>query len=127
MLQKIELTGQHVAVHRDLRKYITRKLASLDRYIPRHARESAQLSVRLREVTDTGKTAYECEASLRMPRHAYLVSEQGRSLQAAIDMASANLRQQIHKYKDTYTNGKRHRHLFARFQRRTFGLPGFPG
>jgi ribosomal subunit interface protein len=124
MLRNIELTGQRVAVHAQLRKYINRKLASLDRYIPRHARESAALTVRLREVTHTGKIEYECEVSLRMPRHMYTVVEQGHSLRAAIDRTAANLRQPIHKYKETFTNDKRRRHLFARFERHIMGMPG---
>lgn len=125
MLQNIELTGQHIAVHEQLKKYVTRKLASLDRYIPRHARESAALTVRLREVTNVGKTEYECEASLRMPRHMYTIVERGHSVHVAVDRAATNLRQQIHKYKDTFTNDKRRRHIFGRLRRRMFGAPGF--
>jgi ribosomal subunit interface protein len=127
MLQKIELTGQRVAVHLQLRRYVIRKLASLDRYIPRHARESAALTVRLREVAHTGRAEYECEASLRMPHHTYTIAERGHSVHAAVDRASANLRQQIHKYKDTFTNDKRRRHLMARFGRQATSIPGLIG
>lgn len=127
MLQKIELTGQRVAVHMQLRRYVIRKLASLDRYIPRHARESAALTVRLREVAHTGKVEYECEASLSMPRHTYTIAKRGHNIHVAVDRASTNLRQQIHKYKDAFTNDKRRRHLMARFGRQVTSTPGLIG
>jgi ribosome-associated translation inhibitor RaiA len=38
---------------------------------------------------------------------------------AAVDIVEAKLKIQIKKYKDKHGNGKLHRHLVARFRRRT--------
>ena len=49
MIQRFEIQGEHTVVDDSLRKYVTRKLGGLDRYIPRNERQSAHAEVHLKE------------------------------------------------------------------------------
>jgi ribosomal subunit interface protein len=118
MLQKLEIQGVHATVDDKLRAYVTRKLGGLDRYISRHGRESAHMEVHLKENKKSkGSDHCRCEATLRLPQQTIIIKENALNMYAAVDIVEAKLKQAIQKYKDLHTNGKTHRHLFARFRR----------
>jgi ribosome-associated translation inhibitor RaiA len=96
MLQRLEIQGIHAKVDDKLKAYVIKKLGGLDRYISRHGRESAHL-----------------------PHQTIIVKENALNMYAAVDIVEAKLKQAIQKYKDLHTNGKTHRHLFARFRRKS--------
>lgn len=116
MLQKFEITGLHVTVDDPLRKYITRKLGHLDRYIPKRHRESAHMEIRLKEAKHSGRQECTCEVTLRLPHETITVTEATINMYAAVDIVETKLKQQIQKYKDAHANGKLRRHLFRRFR-----------
>ena len=118
MLQKFEISGVHLAVNDDLRKYVTRKIGNLDRYLPRASRESAHAEVFLKESKAKDKQHATCEVTLHLPHEMINVKETTINLYAAVDIVEAKLKHQLQKYKELHQGGKLRRKLFARFSRR---------
>ncbi len=116
MVQRFEVIGVHTQLGKDIRMYVSKRLANLDRYIPRHGRDSAHLEVRLQEEKAGGKRQAVCEATLYLPRRKISLTEHGPTMNAAVDVVKTHLKQQIQKYKDEFASGKQRRHVFARFQ-----------
>jgi ribosomal subunit interface protein len=122
MLQKLEITGVHTEVDESLHKYIVRKIGRLDRYLPRHYRESAHASVRLKEHKSHGRHEATCEVTLHVPGDSIVVNERTVNVYAAVDIAHTKLKQQIIKYRERHADGKHQRRLFVRFRRRNTHL-----
>ena len=118
MIQKFEISGVHLAVDDDLRKYATRKIGNLDKYLARSSRASAHAEVFLKESKAKDKQHSTCEVTLHLPHETISVHETTINLYAAIDIVEAKLKHQLQKYKEQHQGGKRHRQLFARFRRR---------
>jgi len=114
MLQKFEVQGVHYQVDDSLKKYVTKKIGGLDRYITRHGRASAHAEVFLKESKAAKKDRYNCEVILRVPHETIRLSESALNMYAAVDIVEAKLKQQLKKYKDKHGSGKLHRRLFAR-------------
>lgn len=116
MFQKFEIHGAQAGVDQALRDYAAKKIGGLDRYVPRHARQSAHAEVYLSEA---GKKANhsQCEITLRLPRETIVIKEKAINMYAAIDISQAKLKQRLKKYKDIHANGKFRQHVFSRFRR----------
>ena len=118
MIQKFEISGVHLAVDDDLRKYVTKKIGNLDKYLARASRGSAHAEVFLKESKAKNKQNATCEVTLHLPHETISVHETTLNLYAAIDIVEAKLKHQLQKYKEQHQVGKRNRQLFARFRRR---------
>lgn len=118
MLQRFEIQGVHTTVNDSLRKYTTRKIGNIDRYLPKHSRESAHCEVSLSETKSKKNDHCVCEAVLHLPHQTIVVKEKALNMYAAVDIVETKLKQQIKKYKDLHENGKMHRRIVARFRRR---------
>ncbi len=124
MLQKLEITGIHLDVKEPLRKYITQKLGNLDRYIPKHSRESAHMEVRLFETKIDGRKQPVCEVTLHVPRESITLKEHGATPYAATDIVETKLKLKIKDYKEKLTSGERSQHVWGRLRRHlVFKLP----
>jgi putative sigma-54 modulation protein len=123
MLQKFELSGVHVTLDDNLKKYVTRKIGSLDRYMPKQHRESAHIEVHLKESKVKNNSHCTCAVTLYLPKQTIAVSESALNMFAAVDIVEAKLKQQLKKYKDLHSSGKMRRQLFARFNRRQASNP----
>lgn len=123
MIQRFDITSVHTTVDDKLHKYLSKKIGSLDRYIPRRGRESAHAEVRLKEnkslKNDSYKNQYTCEVTLYLPRETINVSESTINMYAAIDIVEAKLKQQISRYKQLHASGALHRRLANRFLRKS--------
>lgn len=118
MIQKFEINGVHTVLTDDLRKYITKKIGKLDKYMPRHARESAHAEVFVKERTKA-KQARECEVILHLPGKTLIVKESTINMFAAVDIVEANLKNQLKKYKETHNSQRIHRKVIMRLKRTT--------
>jgi putative sigma-54 modulation protein len=123
MVQKLEIAGERYTVDENLRKYITKKLGRLDRYLSKHARESAHLEVRLKEHRADGKKQCIASITLYLPHDTINIKESTLNMYAAIDIIQAKLKQQIQRYKERHTTGKLHRRLFSRSRGQ---MPAYP-
>ncbi len=117
MLQKFEIQGVHTTVSDKLHAYVTRKIGGLERYIPRHARDSAHIEVHLIEGKAKDQNHCTCEVIVHLPQQNIMVKESALNMFAAVDIVEAKLKQQLKKYKDRHMSGKLHRRLFARLRR----------
>ena len=118
MISKLEISCQHTGMTPELKKYITQKIGKLDRYVSRHTRESVHAEVHLSEAKAKDKNRFVCSVVLHLPHGECEASEKTINMFAAVDIVETKLRNQLKKYKDTHTNAKLHRRVFARFSRR---------
>jgi putative sigma-54 modulation protein len=117
MVNKIEIDGVHMTVNDDLRKYVLKKIARLDKYIPKHARASAHMEVKLKEGKAKGKNERTCEVLIHLPHDNITVNETTINIYAAVDIAEEKLKSQLHKYKELHADPRMHQRLLARLKR----------
>jgi ribosomal subunit interface protein len=118
MLQKFEIRGVHTIIDENLRKYVTKKIGGLDKYLSRHDRQSVHAEVFLKEGKAKDKNRFTCEVKVKLPKDTLIISESTLNMFAAVDIVESKLKQQLKKHKDKSQNGKMHRHLFGRFSRK---------
>jgi ribosomal subunit interface protein len=118
MLQKFEINGVHTTVDDSLRKYVSKKIGGVDKYLSRHHRESAHGEVHLKESKAKNNNRCTCEVSLHLPQQTIVVKETAINMYAAVDIVEVKLKQQLQKYKEKNHSGKARRRLFGRFRRR---------
>lgn len=117
MLKKIDISGVHMEIGDDLRKYVIKKLGRLEKYIPSHARKSARLEVKLKESKAKDKNERTCEALLTLPQENLTVAETTINIYAAVDIAEEKLKVQLRKYKDRHGTPKLRQRIIARLKR----------
>lgn len=117
MITKLEINGVHAVLTDDLKKYITKKIGKLDRYMPRHARESAHAEVFVKEVMIKKKKENVCEVVLRVPGSTLRIEESTINMFAAVDIVEAKLKNQLKRYKDTHNSSRIHRKVLLRLRR----------
>ena len=100
MIKKIDITGIHAEVEPDVAKYVKKKIARLDSYMPKHARKSAHAEVRLKEEKVKTKKQSTCEVILYVPGEIITAKETTVNMYAAIDIVEEKLKSQLRKYKE---------------------------
>jgi putative sigma-54 modulation protein len=100
MINKLEITGIHTDASADIKKYVTKKIAKLDGYMPRHARKSAHADIKLKEEKAKDKKQATCEVILYLPGETITAKETSLNMYAAIDIVEQKLRVQLKRYKD---------------------------
>lgn len=97
---KLEIDGIHNIANKDLHRYIVKKIGSLDKYIPRHARKSAHAHVQLKEQKVKDKKECMCEVVLHLPNENITAKEATMNMFAAVDIVEEKIKSQLRKYKD---------------------------
>lgn len=110
MIAHIDTAGINFELGDDIKKYIAKKLGRLDKYIPRHARESVRLEVKLRETNNRLGNKYECEVILHLPSAPLQAKESTLNMFAAVDIVEAKLKNQLVKYKRAHIAHLREKH-----------------
>ena len=87
--------------------------------MPRKARESAHVEVKLRENKAQSNKKCTAELIVYMPHEALTAKESTINMFAAIDIVEAKLVNQLKKYKETHTNPHLLRRMTGRLRRRT--------
>lgn len=117
MIQKLEINGVHTAVGDDLKKYITKKIGKLDRYMPRHARESAHAEILMKESKLKERKQFTCEVIVYLPKSTLTLKETTVNPFAAVDIVEERLKNQLKKYKETHASPRLHRRFISRLRR----------
>ncbi|MBI1856665.1 ribosome-associated translation inhibitor RaiA [Candidatus Saccharibacteria bacterium] len=118
MIEKLEINGVHTTVDQKLQDYVAKKIGKLDRYIPKHARESAHVEIFLKETTTKTKNKCVCEVVMYLPHEAITTKESTVNMFAAVDIVEAKLKNRLKKYKETHSSLKLHRRILARMRRK---------
>lgn len=115
MMKQLTISGVHLEVNADLRKYVAKKIGNLDRYVPRKARQSVRTEIRLKDAKAKDKLEWVCEIVMHVPHSTLNIETKAVNIYAAVDIAEATLLAQLHKYKETHAGPRLHRRLMARF------------
>lgn len=99
MIGSIDISGLKYDVNDATRKYVLKKIGSLDRYMPLHARKSATAHIKLKEVNRDHGNKYEAEVVLTLPDKTITAADSTMNMMAAIDIVEAKLITQLRKYK----------------------------
>jgi ribosomal subunit interface protein len=102
----------------DLKKYVTRKIGRLDRFIPRSNRQSVHVEVKLKEGKAKDKNERTCEVILRLPHENITVKESTINICAAVDIVETKLHHQLKKYKEMHASPRFHQRVIARLKHR---------
>lgn len=116
MIEKIEITGRQADITEDMKKYASRKIGKLDRYVAKHARTSLRAEIKLRENKSKDRKIFTATVLLHMPHEVVEASESTINMFAAIDIVEEKLKYQLRKYKEQHGDAKMRRTLFARFR-----------
>jgi putative sigma-54 modulation protein len=117
MIAAIDITGIKYDVDETTRKYVLRKIGRLDRYLPRHARKSATVDVRLRQIDADHGNKYEADIVMNVPDKRLTAKDSTVNMLAAVDIAEAKIVAQLHKYKEASLPHVGRRGVLDRFKR----------
>lgn len=107
---KVVVTGEKFDISPKLEQYIQRKIRAFEKYIPRTARESAQIEIRLKESRSKTNQTRTCDLTLYLPKASLHARETTEHMYAAFDITIANLQHQVAEYKAQHEPAKlRHR------------------
>ena len=117
MITTIEVTGIKYDVDDTTKKYVLKKIGKLDRYLPRHARESVNAEVRLKEVNRANGNKYEAEVTINVPDKVITAKDSTLNMLAAVDIVEAKIVTQLRKYKQTSIAHVGRRGVMSKFKR----------
>lgn len=118
MIASIDITSVKYIAGDQVQKYVMRKIAKLDKYLPRHARKSATADVKLRQVNRDHGNKYEAEIIINVPDKRMTAKDSTGNMFAAIDIVEAKLINQMRKYKQASVTHVANRRMLSRFKRR---------
>ena len=117
MITSIEITGIKYDLDETTKKYVTKKIGKLDRYLPRRARNSASAEVKLKEVNRDHGNKYEVEVVFQVPDKTITAKDSTTNMLAAVDIVEAKIVSQLRRYKQTSISHVGSRRLLSRFKR----------
>jgi len=117
MIASIDITGVKYIAGDQVQKYVMRKIAKLDRYLPRHARKSVTADVKLRQVNRDHGNKYEAEVIINVPDKRLTAKDSTVNMFAAIDIVEAKLINQMRRYKEEAIVHVGNRRTLSRFKR----------
>ena len=118
MIAQVEITGVGAyTVDEPTKKYIKKKIGSLERLAPRHARKSMHAEVKVAEVNRDKGNKYEVEVNISVPGKELTAKDSTLNVLAAVDIVEAKLAVQLRKYKQETVPHVGRRKLLARFKR----------
>lgn len=117
MIESIGITGVRYDLDDTTKKYVTKKVGRLDRYLPKHARKSVSASVKIRQVNLDHGNKYEVEVILMVPDKVLTAKDSTVNALAAVDIVEAKLVNQLRKYKQATMPHVGSRGVLSRFKR----------
>jgi putative sigma-54 modulation protein len=117
MIEAITITGIKYDLDDTTKKYVTKKIGRLDRYLPKHARKSVTANIRLKEVNKDHGNKYEAEVVLTVPGGVVEASDSTVNMLAAVDIVEMKLMTQLRKYKQATMPHVGSRGVLSRFKR----------
>lgn len=119
MIQNIEITARHIDITEELRKYVVRKISRLDRYVPKHSRQSVHAEVKLVQAKSSDKKQYTCEVILHLPKEYITAIDSTLNMFAAVDIVERKLKAQLLKYKALHQRSTKVRTILKKVRMRS--------
>lgn len=120
MLKVINITGVRYTPDELTKRYVRKKIGSLDRYLSRHTRKSATVDIKLKEVNRAYGNKYECDVIMHLPEQTITAKDSTLNMLAAVDIVEEKLRSQLKKYHDTRKDHRGRHDLLGRLKRRIY-------
>jgi putative sigma-54 modulation protein len=120
MIQTINITGVRYTPDDLTKRYVRKKIGSLDRYITRHARKSTKVDIKLKEVNRAHGNKYECDVIMHLPETTITAKDSTLNMLAAVDIVEEKLRVQLKKYHDTRRDHRGRHDILGRIKRRMY-------
>lgn len=118
MIAHVEITGVGAYMPDDsTKKYVRKKIGSLDRLVPRHARKTMHADVKLAEINQSHGNKYEVEVVLHVPDKVMTAKDSTMNILAATDIVEAKIANQLRKYKQELIPHVGRRKLLDKFKR----------
>lgn len=122
MINKLDISGVNVDTDEKLKKYVTKIVNKLERYIPKKERGGTHVDVKLKEHKKQKNQQYTAEVIIHMPHIKIAAKESTINMYAAIDIVEAKLRNQLKKYKGTHNNPRFYQRMSIKFRRKDPGI-----
>lgn len=119
MIKKLEITGVHIKADEKLKEHVIKIVNKLEHYIPRSARPSAHVDVKLIEKKSQGDKKHTAEVIMNLPHGVFTAKESTSNMFTAVSNVEKKLKIQLIKYKYSHTSARFRRHLTARFRKRS--------
>lgn len=114
---KIQLTGRKYEIDAELKKYVQKKLGSLDKYLPRDHRNQGMSVEIFKDPSGKEDNRYKVVALLKVQGPDLVAETATINPHSAIDIVEQKLKTQIHKYKEKHApKHTRVKDLFDRFR-----------
>lgn len=118
MISSINISGIKYDLDDTTKKYVTKKIGQLDRYLPRHARKTASVDVKLRQANRSHDNKYEVSVVMHLPDKKVITAEDtSMNMLAAVDIVEAKLLGQLRRYKTEKVPHIGNRGVLSRFKR----------
>ncbi|MFZ2125571.1 MAG: ribosome-associated translation inhibitor RaiA [Candidatus Saccharimonadales bacterium] len=117
MITSIQITGIAYKLDEITRKYVTKRIGHLDRYLPKHARNSVTADVKIAEVNHDHGNKYEVEVILNVPGKIITAKDSTNNKLAAVDIVEEKLKNQLRTYKQAAVAHIGKRGVMSRFKR----------
>lgn len=118
MSMHIDITGVRYTPDELTKRYVRKKIGSLDRYLSRHARKTLRIDIRLREVNRARGNKYEVDAEVHVPGATITAKDSTLNMLAAVDIVQEKLKNQLKKYHDERKDHRGRHNILGRFKRR---------
>lgn len=100
MIDKIEITGNKYKVEESFKKYATKRIGKLDRYLPRGSKKDVVAKIVVSEINKAHGNKYELSAAMEIPGGKVLAAkDESSNVYAGIDIIEAKLMGQIRRFK----------------------------
>ncbi len=109
MIENLTISSSRYEAKDDIKKYVNRKIARIDRFVPRHARKSLHAEVKFTE-RKTKSDKYECEVILHLPDQYITAKADTVNMFAAVDIVETKLKNQLKKYKASHGGDRQDHH-----------------
>ena len=117
MIDNLTISGVKYELTDTTKKYVTKKIGELDKYLPRHARKSVSADVKIKQTDNPDGNKYEVEVMINVPDKVITASDSTMNVLAAVDIVEAKLSTQLRKYKESNVPHIGFRHHLAKLKR----------
>ena len=100
MIDNLTISGVKYELTDTTKKYVTKKIGALDKYLPRHARKSVSADVKIKQIGNPDGNKYEVEVMINVPDKVITAKDSTMNVLAAVDIVEAKLSTQLRKYKE---------------------------